>query len=588
MSNKVLKMPSLRAKKRKYDHDLSHVKKFSSSVSQLLPVFYDLAYPGDRYDIKTEMFTQLREIVSPAMTHITERVEWFFVPMKCICHTAFDGFTGVQDFHTTFISKDVAMNATPIPVFDIVPYIYAFQDNVFQNDIKYNDLYPYNPNNANDELYLDIFGVPVVHNICRLSQLLGFGNIFFDSDDDGSLIDDSKHLYLNPMFLCAYQRIFFDCFRIDNRVENDARFYNLDQFVNQLGVVNDDSRLYRWLTMRYSPWKKDLFTSMLPKPLIDYNDIGMQAVERVGGSNTKSLNQFNNPLSGTQVTDNGNTIGFQSDLANWRGALAVEKLMEITRRAKKDYNSQILAHFGFEVPEGVDEHTYRLGSEETIVNINEVVAMADGSNGETSTSLGQKGGRGSAYKQPNNKGIRFTAPCHGIIMGIFHAIPEADYANVGIDKLNTYRFREDYWMPEFDALGMSPIFGYQLAFSTAAFNNDLQGSILGWNYRYIESKLKQNSVNGIFTTLESFKAWTTQRNWQKIIIDAGGYSPVLDWSFFYIDPTFIDSFMLLSFQCGQQDVMNVNSIFARDPLLHWFKFYVHKASEISNYSMPSL
>jgi len=569
----VLKNPTFRARKRKYDHDLSCVKKFSSSVSQLLPVFYDFCYPGDKYDFRTEMFTQLREIVSPAMTHIEESVEWFFVPAKAICHTAPDSFTAVQDFHSTFVPNHSDLNATPFPVRN-----FKNEANMVKTFIADNWNYGMMFNHVSDTFDLegiDEFGVPYYFNLLRLSQLLGYGYYFFDIDSVGSLTHD---LLLNVNFACVYQKIFMDCFRIDNRIDNDANYYNLDRYA--IGGLITES-VFKFFKMRYTPWAKDFFTSSLPSPLVDYGNIGMQHTE---GSH--SLADVNQPLSDSpsMINDGNRTVTIGQNLADFRVALAVEKLMEITRRAKKDYNSQILAHFGFDVPMGVSDNVYRLGSETTIFNINEVVALSDGTNGQTSTSLGQKGGRGSAYRGMPKKGIRFTAPCHGFLMAIYHAVPQADYSATGLDKLNTYRLRQDYWMPEFDQLGMSPTYIFQLAFDTVLFENELTNGIMGWNYRYLESKLKQNLCYGIFTTNETFKSWTTQRDFTSVDLAAQFTNP----EFFYISPTFIDSFMLLHFQNAADDKMNPTTCFARDPMLHWFRFVVHKSSEISAYSMPSL
>lgn len=576
MVSTSLKQPIFQARKRKFDHDLTQVRKFSSSVSQLLPVFYDLAYPGDKYDLKVEMFTQLREIVSPAMTHIVEHLDWFFVPLKQICITAPDSIFGIQDYHTTFIQHEASTGGVVIPSFNAVSVAKDISTNV-RNKSTYANFNAFAENRSYYPAYLDEFGIPNFYNIVRLSQLLGFGFMFADLSDLSAL---DGNLLLNPMFACAYQKIFFDKFRIDNRLQNDAQFYNLDKFAVN-GFINASSDVYRFFKLHYRPWERDYFTSCIPSPLIDFGSIGMQSRK-----NTESLTDFQNPLSAAGVDQTLQSIDFNADLASFRGALAVEKLMEITRRADKNYDAQVLAHFGFDVPKGILDHVYKVGSESVVVSINEVVATAAGSVGDVSTTLGEKGGRGSAYASPRKKGIRFTAPCHGILMAIYSAEPVADYTNLRLDKLNTLRTREQFWQPEFDKLGQSPLFFYEFAFNWSFYTGDFYTNPLGWNWRYLESKVKLNDCNGIFVTSDTFKTWTTQRNISDYLADyvSGG----LNWTFFYIDPSFIDSIMLLHFHPASSDPNNVNSIFARDPLLHWFKFYVHKSSEISTYSTPNL
>ena len=585
---KSLKQPSHRAKKRKYDHDLTCVRKFSSSVSQLIPVFYDLAYPGDRYDFRTEMFTQLREIVSPAMTHITEHVEWFFVPLKQISQLAPDSIFGIQDYHTTFVDNANNTKGRPIPLFNakaLVNDIVTFDESLDYQDIDLDEEIDPLATTSDNLLRCDVFGIPHYFNVQRLSQMLGFGTLFVHIANQ--YISNDKSLLLNPMFACAYQKIWFDCFRIDNRIANDARYYNLDKYA-VAGVVHDfDASLF--FSMRYRPWKLDFFTSLLPSPLIDYGSIGMQSdqggdLSLVDAKLYVAQNLNENSANKTINLSEGNL-----SLGNLRGAFAVEKLMEITRRADKNYNAQVLAHFGFEVPKGILDHVYRLAKESTVVNIDEVFATADGSNGVSTTSLGQKGGRASAYMKPM-KNPRFTAPCHGIIMALFSAVPNADYSNFGVDRLNTYDTRQDYWQPELDKLSMQPCFGYQIFMNGLTLAINAQNTILGWQFRYQESKVKINLCSGIFTYNESFKSWTTQRDLFTDNDSFAGltYQNVLHWSFYYIDPCFIDSIMLLQFKPTDNMSMVSKNVWNRDPLLHWFKFYVHKASEISNYSLPSL
>lgn len=577
MVSKSLKNPLHRAKKRKFDHDLGCVRKFSSSVAQLLPVFYDLAYPGDKYELRTEMFTQLREIASPAMTHITEQVEWFFVPLKQICVTAPDSIFGIQDYHTTFLNKNDNTKGVVIPSFNAARLYeqvkLAISNKTYLDVANYNINLPFALDGS------DVFLIPNAYNLLRLSQLLGFGLMFSDFENV-TFSSTNKPLLLNPMFACAYQKIFFDCYRIDNRIENDQRYYNLDEFAVS-GEISNTTRPQMYFCLHYRPWAKDYFTSVLPSPLIDFGSIGMQST-----TGNETLLSFQNPLSVGSLNTNNESIDFSANLATLRGAFAVEKLMEITRRADKNYDSQVLAHFGFEVPKGILDHVYRVGSESAVVNIDEVFATAVGSDGDNSSMLGEKGGRGSAYGAPS-RGIRFTAPCHGILMAIFSASPSVDYSNTRLDRLNTLRTREQYWQPEFDKLGMDAIYLYEFNFNWNHFVNNRHASVLGFNFRYMSSKLKLNDVSGIFFTSEQYQSWTTQRDLYKYF-ENYVVNGALDWSFFYQDPSFIDSIMILSFHPANTDEINYKSCFARDPLLHWFKFYVHKASEISNYSMPDL
>ena len=130
--SKLLEMPSTKAQKKKYGHDLSQLLKFTSSCGHLLPVFYDFALPGDKYKMNTQMFTQLTDIVSPAMMKITEHVEWFFIPLKQISQVAGDALYGISDLKTSLLPSNISVKNI-IPLGDLHKVSVNVGDNNIQN-----------------------------------------------------------------------------------------------------------------------------------------------------------------------------------------------------------------------------------------------------------------------------------------------------------------------------------------------------------------------------------------------------------------------------------------------------------------------
>ena len=51
---KALDNPQYQANNNYHAHDMSMTRKFSSSVGQLLPVYHDFLYPGDKVRFSTE------------------------------------------------------------------------------------------------------------------------------------------------------------------------------------------------------------------------------------------------------------------------------------------------------------------------------------------------------------------------------------------------------------------------------------------------------------------------------------------------------------------------------------------------------
>lgn len=562
---KLLQDPDYESNRKKYGHDLSRVLKFSSSVGHLLPVYYDLALPGDKYRMNTEMFTQVTDIVSPAMMHVENHVDWFFVPLQSISQMAGSVLFGVDDIHSSLIGN---VSENVIPMLNLNVYdedLQAFDG----GDVTYYNLYNAdvgdNPLVITDEQYQ-----PNIFNAARLAELLGFTNRFWL--ERGGMSNNSL---VNPMLLCAYHKIYYDHYRITDRERNRPDLYNLDKFIESGNITDYKVQQELW-KMHYRPWDRDFFQITKVAPMVDKGSVGM--LPQIDANDT--LAHFNNWLTeGNNLQPN---IGVNqgtvfapnpNNTASLRGSFAVEKLMELTRRAAKHYDSQVLAHFGFKIPKGISGECYRLGSEKSVISINEVFATAAGTNGEIGTTLGEKGGRAAGYSAAGDN-IEFTAPCHGIIMALYSGVPKADYECQGLDRINTYRVRYDYFFPSLDNLGMQPLFLYQTDWQPDS--PEWNARVLGWQYRYQENKVKFNLVCGAFNTTE-YQYWTVKRSFVGTAM----------WQY-YISPAALDNVLLVHFMPSDDQLINKESCFARDPFLHWFKFNVYKSSVMSTFSLPRL
>lgn len=577
---KELKNPRHVANLSKFGHDLTKILKFSSNPAQLLPVFYDLAQAGDKYRFNTEMFTMLTQIVSPAMVHIEEHVEWFFVPLRQLYQFADDNLYSLDNSRTSY-----RRNISDSSVMPLISESLLF-------DAVYEQVENIDNETVNQKNH-DEYGVPDYMNQVRLLQHLGFGQSFMIPQEELS-----RRGY-NVMLLLAYQKIFYDKYRITDRTSNNVQAYNVDDLS---GLVENLSynRIQSILKLHYRPWRKDFFTSCFVSPLIDVDSIGMQQASQ-GMEN--SLQKFNNwlaPDSHAQIVNqeqggspstNPTTVqqlgsdDVPFNLALLRGMFAVEKLSEITRRAAKRYDAQVLAHFGFKVPEGIGTEVIRCGSDKSIIQVNEVVATAAGEDGTgeeiLGSSLGERGGKAAGYKDNKNK--TFTAPCDGIFMAIYSAEPLADYDDRPLDKFNTFSTRYDYFKPEYDRLGMQPLFWYQLH-GTYWPDHPYEFEVLGWQYRFMEYKMKFNQCLGAFVH-DEYKYWTVFRD--SSMLDAG--PEALRERFFYINPNILDNILLTHTQFPRTDVpKGLKDVYGRDCMLHWFKFNVYKSSVISNYSLPNL
>lgn len=573
--NQALDNPHYQANNSYHSHDMSMTRKFSSSVGQLLPVYQDLLYPGDKVRFSTEMFSRTEEITSPALVEINEHVRWFFVPLQQLYQFSPSTLFAIDDYHTSFATGQPIAD---LPFFDFKAALDA-------------QTFSYNFNTLADVLgdateatnRVDPYQIPNYYNLCRLGELLGYSNIAIE--DPRTLFDNNAglHINVNFMFAAAYQKIWYDHFRISDRTPNDPNAYNVDRFYDSMNVNRND----RLFELHYVPYAKDYFTSMKVSPLINGSSIGMVAshdlasvnqwlVDSVGIYGVPNINNNLNVAGNRESTATGamsNQAVSQAlrktlNTANLRSMFAVEKLSEITREAAKHYDAQVLAHFGVNVPLGVSGECFKLGSDDAMVQIQDVTSFAATSD----ATLGELAGKGIAYND-NKEQHEFSAPCHGILMAVFYALPSVDYRSFGIERLNTYRKREDFFVKSLENLGQQPVFHYEIAYNSSDGYTD----IMGWNWRYMESKVKYNVLNGNFNT--------TSKNWSSAKLDQSVKDFTMSPSFYYCDPRFLDTIMAVSYQPKSTDAFEP---FGRDPLKHMFKFHVYKSSQMSPFSLPSL
>lgn len=576
MSN-VKQSPQHKANLGRNGFDMSQRNLFTSSVGQLIPCYTDELNPGDHIKISGSLLTRTQPLTKSAMTRLTEHIDYFFVPMQQLYSLWGSFFYGVNDVGTSLFSDISSDNYSgSIPLIGLRALRSALGG----------------PGPLGD---VDEFGTKKYYNVQRLLDSLGYGYNTLDFFV-GSNNPEDETIRVNPLRLCAYQKIYYDYYRKGNRESNDPRAYNIDTFA-QAGVdILDTTVLEKMTRLHYRPWKHDYFTMVEPSPLfseqsnssmpnsflttpqmwLDYDP--MESVNANGNSSTND--------DKTTIRNLGNVSA-----ANIRAMFATEKLLEITRRAGKHYDKQTAAHFGYDVPQGVSGEVYYLGSNSNIIVISDVVAQA----GTDSTPLGEVGGKGYGFKG-DSRDIDFTAPCHGILMAIYSAVPEAEYVSTGIERQNTYHSRVDYFQPEFDKLGMQPTFFYESYFTPDAERNS---NIVGWNYRYIESKLKYDVIHSGF--VKDIPGWTTNRT-----NDAQSN----ELKSFLIDPSYLDKIMLVNFiqpdtvrnpEYNEEDAATVPGYdvpeyinntsmtpFATDPLIHSLEMKCFKTSVMSTYGLPNL
>ena len=137
-----------------------------------------------------------------------------------------------------------------------------------------------------------------------------------------------------------------------------------------------------------------------------------------------------------------------------RSATALQKYKEIQNSNDPDFANQVLAHFG--IKPKVDSRTsIFIGGDDKTLSINPQVNtnFLDGGQPDIKAI-----GIGDL-----SAGCKFTAFTYGMIIGIYRAVPQLDYAHVGIDRNLFKTDATDFPIPELDSIGMQTQYRCELS-----------------------------------------------------------------------------------------------------------------------------
>lgn len=574
--------------------DLSRRICFTSKAGELLPVYYKLVYPGDKFQIRHQLFTRTQPVNTAAYTRIREYLDWYFVPLRLINKNLPQALMNMQDNPVQasgIASNKVVTNDIPYTVLgnsgtpgrrgiaSILQYMY---EGAYDQKIK---------------PITNFFGFNAGTCGAKLAMMLRYGNFIsplysgasksfgLSTSPDFSLLSFNSEYNVNILPFAAYQKIYADHFRFSQWEQNEPYTYNFDWYsggnifsgffagyTDKLKEYVEGNNLF---TLRYANWSKDLFMGVMPSSQlgeVSVVDVVSSPSTETGrlivkaGDSKPGLtgldfivstdNSGQVPVQDTKVrigndgilAPSGTYNGYVASEAlqasftvlQLRMAEAVQRYREVSQVADQTARDQIYAHFGVSLSPALSDTCFRIGGSASNIDISEVVN--NNLVGENQADIMGKGvGSGQG-------GSSFSSDEYGILMAIYHVVPLLDYVITGQPQDLLYTNTSDLPFPEFDSIGMQSLhFGRFFNYATTKISADPTTSVMGYTPRFIDLKTDYDEVYGAFRS--TLKSWVAPldpeylSSWldSSVTLASDKRTYSLNYGFFKVNPSVLDS-----------------------------------------------
>ncbi len=433
--------------------NLSHNKRFTCDMGELIPVTLLECVPGDTMKIGCEAVTRFQPLVAPILDSVDLTVHYFFVPFRLL-------FDGDKDWET-FITGGKDGNDTSI---SLPKFKFAYANGSAAS----------NPNNP--------FSKGVISGKYSLWDYFGLPIPSAKQSDLEKIVDTDGVIGFPQR---AYNLIWNEYYRDENLCDE---------------ISLDNS------TVMYRAWKKDYFTSSLPwqqrgiSPALPISGVvpvsfasslslsspiiaaggKSSAITVIGGEspklrlvdgtvagNVSSLSGTHN-LTGTVNLANATTF----DVAVLREAFQIQRWMEMNARGGVRYTEFLKAHFGIAPRDEVLQRPEYLGGTKSGVVISEVLQTSQTTSGESGSPQGNLSGHGLGAM--SDFICSYTAKEFGYIVGIASYMPKPSYQQ-GVNRSFTRKTKYDFYFPEFAHLSEQAVKKGEIYATGAASDNDIFG-----------------------------------------------------------------------------------------------------------------
>lgn len=495
MANKkaVLSKPLPNASLPRNAFDRESVREYHYALGQLCPVWWEPVIAGSHLKLNRKIFQRTSNLNTASFPIMDTHLQYYFVPYRQLWSLWDDFKLGIKDVNSSALiyNNTSGVNASipnRVPYFDMKDAISVLQG--YGTTPPSQTIYS---QNAEEDGY-------------KLMNLLGYGM--------PSLLSPTFTMEVNAWPILAYHKIYYDHFRNTTYETNENRLYNMDFLWAtapnmKLGTTElNYGTISKFLGLHYVNYRNDYFNNLYPSlsyisssaltgsnfaPGVNVaNPIGVPSsvaeAYPVGLANTLGYGKNANGVYFAMPV-NTSTTGINFSLQTIRSAFALDKLMRSSAYAPQHHKEQYEARFGIKFHNNPNDSVF-VGAFMNDIQIGEVTSTAD----TTNAGLGAIGGKGVSFADWG-KTLEFNAKEDGIIMAVQYTTLRSNYRSLGIDSYLTKHLPEDYFQPEYQNLGLEPVYGSELNATLG------QTTILGYRPRNQRYKLGVDKSYGLFADM---------------------------------------------------------------------------------------
>jgi hypothetical protein len=414
--------------------DLSQKKAFTAKAGELLPVYWDIAFPGDKYDLGHQNFTRTVPVSSVAYVRLREYYDWYFVPFRQINKNLPSALVGMEDNPITASGLTTAKSV-------VSDLLYApLSISGAGSSVSSLVLTASGHASGVSSPVLNFFGFSQAAGYQKLLLYLGYG-AHIDSYDplpsvvpNGFItlnldffsilrIQNNLNVTLLPFF--AYQKIYSDYFRNTRWEKPQPWCFNADYYtggnfflsLNSAQLQSEYVRSDNIFTLRYANWHKDLYMGALPSSQL--GEVAMVNISQetsapitvgsgrafvrnqdailysgLAGETTKPYMVYDGSAAGSSrlravVGGSGNVdpanpsqvkelqlssaSGFGFNIIQLRLAEALQRYREVAGANQQTYRDQLYAQWGVTLSPALADTCQYIGGSSSSIDIGEVV-----------------------------------------------------------------------------------------------------------------------------------------------------------------------------------------------------------------------